>query len=83
MLLLLANGAAQDRQWQTAYQIAQLDDVLPQGALVSEQPIGVRDKYSSLAFLAGSIALDREPAVERGADVRPLRPRRQVAPGAD
>ena len=40
MLLLLANGAAQDRQWQTAYRIAsQLDDVLPQGALVSEQPI--------------------------------------------
>ena len=60
MLLLLANGAAQDRQWQTAYRIAsQLDDVLPQGALVSEQPIGVRDKYTSLAFLAGSIALDR------------------------
>jgi soluble lytic murein transglycosylase len=60
MLLLLANGAAQDRQWQTAYRIAsQLDDVLPQGAAVSEQPIGIRDSYTSLAFLAGSIALDR------------------------
>jgi soluble lytic murein transglycosylase len=60
MQLLLANGAAQDRQWQTAYRIAsQLDDVLPQGASVSEQPIGIRDNYTSLAFLAGSIALDR------------------------
>jgi soluble lytic murein transglycosylase len=60
MLLLLANGAAQDRQWQTAYRIAsQLEDVLPQGAAVNEQPIGIRDNYTSLAFLAGSIALDR------------------------
>ena len=60
MILLLADSAAQDRQWQTAYRIAsQLDDILPQGAVVSEQPIGVRDKYTSLAFLAGSIALDR------------------------
>ena len=33
MLLLLANDAAQDRQWQTAYNIAcQLDDVLPAGS---------------------------------------------------
>src|SRR4029453_10784306 len=60
MILLLANGAAQDRQWETPYPTAsQLDDILPQGAVVSEQRIGVRDKYTSLAFLAGSIALDR------------------------
>jgi soluble lytic murein transglycosylase len=60
MLLVLANDASQDRQWQTAYRIAtQLDDVLPQGANVSDQPLGIRDNYTSLAWLAGSIALDR------------------------
>ena len=60
MLLLLAGDAAQDRQWQTAYNIAShLDDVLPVGADISHQPIGIRDDYTSLAWLAGNIALDR------------------------
>jgi len=60
IMLLLANGAAQDRQWQTAYNIAsQVDDVLPAGASVSDQPIGVRDNYTSLVWLAGNVALDR------------------------
>ena len=60
MLLLLASGAQQDRQWQTAYNIArQLDDSLPPGGAVSAQPYGVRDNYTSLAWLAGSVALDR------------------------
>jgi soluble lytic murein transglycosylase len=58
--LQLAGDAAQDRQFQTAYRIAsQLDDVLPPGASVSDQTIGLRDTYTSLAWLAGSIALDR------------------------
>jgi soluble lytic murein transglycosylase len=60
MLLALATDAAQDRQWQTAYRIAsQLDDALPSGANVSDQSIGIRDNYTSLAWFAGSIALDR------------------------
>ena len=60
MLLLLANDAVQDRQWKTAYNIAsQLDDVLPPGASVDDQSLGVRDNYTSLAFLAGNAALDR------------------------
>jgi soluble lytic murein transglycosylase len=60
MLLVLANDAAQDRQWQTAFRIAsQLDDVLPAGTIGSDQPIEVRDNYTSLAWLAGSVALDR------------------------
>ena len=60
MLLLLANGAAQDRQWTTAYNIArQVDDALPPATAVSAQPLGVRDNYTSLAWLAGSVALDR------------------------
>jgi soluble lytic murein transglycosylase len=60
MLLLLANDAAQDRQWQTAFRIAsQLDDILPAGSNVSDQQISIRDNYTSLAWLAGSVALDR------------------------
>jgi soluble lytic murein transglycosylase len=60
MLLVLANDAAQDRNWQRAYAIAsQIDDVLPPGSNLSDQPLGVRDNYTSLAWLAGSVALDR------------------------
>jgi len=60
MLILLAGDAAQERNWQTAYNIAsQLDDVLPAGANVADQSIGVRDDYTTLAWLAGTIALDR------------------------
>jgi soluble lytic murein transglycosylase len=60
MLLLLTQGAQADRDWQTAYNIArQLDDVLPAGSAVSAQSVDVRDKYTSLAWLAGTVALDR------------------------
>ena len=60
MLLILANDAVEDRQWQLAYNIArQLDDALPTGAQVADQPYGVRDDYTSLAWLAGRVALDR------------------------
>ncbi len=41
----------------TAYNIArQLDDALPSGTVVREQPLGVRDDYTSLAWLAGQLA---------------------------
>lgn len=60
MLLLLANGAIQDRQWHSAYNIArQLDDAFPQGTQISAEAYGVRDNYTSLAWLAGRVALDR------------------------
>ena len=60
MLILLAGDAAQERNWQTAYNISsQLDDILPVGASVADQPIGIRDDYTTLAWLAGTIALDR------------------------
>jgi soluble lytic murein transglycosylase len=60
MLLLLAGEAAQARQYQTAFNIArQVDDALPPGVPVSSQPIDFRDTYTSLAWLAGTIALDR------------------------
>jgi len=41
----------------TAYRIAkQIDDALPAGAVIREQPLGVRDDYTSLAWLAGELA---------------------------
>ncbi|SKB26398.1 transglycosylase SLT domain-containing protein [Sphingopyxis flava] len=41
----------------TAYRIAkQIDDALPAGTVVREQPLGVRDDYTSLAWLAGELA---------------------------
>lgn len=48
-----------------AYNIArQLDDALPPGTVVRETPLGVRDDYTSLAWLAGQLALNdlRRPA---------------------
>jgi soluble lytic murein transglycosylase len=60
MLLLLAGDAAGDRRWETAYNITrQIDDALRSGAEVADQPLGVRDDYTSLAWLGGSIALER------------------------
>jgi soluble lytic murein transglycosylase len=60
MLIQLAGDAVQDRNWRTAYNIAsQMDDALPTGAVVSDQPLDVRDDYTTLAWLAGSVALDR------------------------
>ncbi len=60
MLLLLANGAVEDHQWHLAYNIArQLDDAYPKGTAIADQPYGVRDNYTSLAWLAGRTALDR------------------------
>jgi soluble lytic murein transglycosylase len=60
MLLILAGGAADDRQWHYAYNIArQLDDAFAPGTQVADQPYGVRDDYTSLSWLAGRVALDR------------------------
>jgi soluble lytic murein transglycosylase len=60
MMLILAGGAADDRQWHYAYNIArQLDDAFPQGTQIANQSYGVRDNYTSLAWLAGHVALDR------------------------
>ncbi len=60
MLLLLANDAAQDRQWETVFNIGRhLSDALPPGTDISQQPIAIRDDYTSLTWLAGTTALDR------------------------
>ena len=60
MLLILAQGASQAGQHTLAYNIArQIDDALPPGTDMGQQPLGVRDEYTSLAWLAGRTALDR------------------------
>jgi soluble lytic murein transglycosylase len=57
MQILLADGAANERQWGLAYNIArQSDDVLAPGVNVSDQHIGIRDKYTSLMWLGGTAA---------------------------
>jgi len=59
-LLVFARGAANDSQWTSAYGIAgQLDDAYPAGTSVRDQPLGERDDYTSLAWLAGTVALNR------------------------
>ena len=57
LLLAQARAAANDSQWSFAYGIAsKIDDAIPLGTDVSNQAIGVRDDYTSLAWLAGSTA---------------------------
>ncbi|HYC94499.1 MAG TPA: transglycosylase SLT domain-containing protein, partial [Sphingomicrobium sp.] len=60
MMVLLSKAAAGDRQWQTAYNIAsQVDDLFPAGADISLKSYDVRDKYTTLTWTAGTIALER------------------------
>ena len=59
VLLTAARGAAADGQYSLAYNIAsQVDDAFPPGTDISEQPLGERDDYTSLVWLAGTTALD-------------------------
>ena len=68
--LLLARGAAADGQYTLAYNIArQVDDIFPVGSDISLKPIGIRDDYTSLTWLAGSLALNQ---LRRPADAIPL-----------
>jgi len=63
--LILARGAVADGQWTMAYNIArQVDDAMPAGSDISLKPLGIRDDYTSLTWLAGTIALNqlRRPA---------------------
>ena len=58
MLVILARGAAADRQWQSAYDIArQVDDSFAPGAEILLKSYGVRDEYTTLTWLAGTSAL--------------------------
>lgn len=56
-LLTNARGAANDRQWPIAYAIAsKVDDAYASGTDVRDRPIGERDDYTSLVWLAGTTA---------------------------
>jgi soluble lytic murein transglycosylase len=60
VLLTNARGAANDSQYQTAYDIAsKVDDAYPAGTDVSRTPLGERDDYTSLVWLAGQTALKK------------------------
>jgi soluble lytic murein transglycosylase len=66
MMVLLAKEAAGDRQWQTAYGIAsQVDDAFAPGADISLKGYDIRDKYTTLTWTAGTVALER---MNRGRD---------------
>ncbi|MET0372260.1 MAG: lytic transglycosylase domain-containing protein [Sphingobium sp.] len=57
VLLGQARASAADSQWSFAYAIAsKLDDAYAPGIDVSDRPIGERDDYTSLAWLAGTTA---------------------------
>ena len=56
-LLTNARQASDGGDKTTAYNIArQLDDAFPAGTVIRETPLGVRDDYTSLAWLAGQLA---------------------------
>jgi soluble lytic murein transglycosylase len=60
MMVLLSKAAAGDRQWQTAYSIAsQVDDLFTSGGDVSLKSYDIRDKYTTLTWTAGTVALER------------------------
>ena len=63
--LLQAEAAHNDRQWSTAYRIAErADDALPPLARVADLSSRARDKYSDLMWIGGTAALHgmRRPA---------------------
>jgi soluble lytic murein transglycosylase len=59
-LLSHASAAASEGQHSLAYQIAsKLEDGIPSGASVADQDLSTRDNYTSLAWLAGQMALQK------------------------
>jgi soluble lytic murein transglycosylase len=58
VLVTNANGAANDGQYQVAYDIArQIDDAYPFGTDVSTKSYAERDEYTNLAWLGGRVAM--------------------------
>ena len=68
--LILARSAVAQGQYTMAYNIArQVDDAFPAGSDISLKPLGIRDEYTSLTWLAGTVALNY---LRRPADAIPL-----------
>ena len=82
MLVILARGAAADRQWTTAYNIArQVDDSFAPGTDITLKSYGLRDEYTTLTWLAGTSAMQAGRPADAVGDVPALCPRRALAPG--
>ncbi len=68
-MLARAKSAAGEGDWTLAYDIAsRVDDAYPAGTDVSAQPLGERDDYTNLTWLAGSAAFSHmnQPAKAQG-----------------
>ena len=60
LLLTHARAAKNDGQYDMAYRIAsRVDDAVPAGLVFANQDLATRDRYTSLTWLAGSVAIDR------------------------
>ena len=60
LLLTHARAAKNDGQYDMAYRIAsRVDDAVPAGLVLANQDLATRDRYTSLTWLAGSVAMDR------------------------
>ena len=60
LLLTHAQAAAKDGQYDVAYRIAsRVDDAPTPGLVMVEQDLTTRDHYTSLTWLAGTLAMDR------------------------
>lgn len=60
LLLTHAQAAANDGQYDVAYRIAsRVDDSVPAGLVMVDQDLTTRDRYTSLTWLAGTMALER------------------------
>lgn len=58
VLVTAARGAANDGQWQVAYDIArQIDDAYPAGADIAAKSYAERDEYTNLAWIGGQAAM--------------------------
>jgi soluble lytic murein transglycosylase len=55
---IVAEEASAERQFRLAYDIArQVDDALPAGTALTTQSLAVRDEYTNLTWLAGTLAI--------------------------
>ena len=60
LLLSHAQAAANDGQYDVAYRIAsRVDDAAPVGLIMVDQDLTTRDHYTSLTWMAGTLALER------------------------
>lgn len=60
MMVILAKGAYDDRQYQAAFDIArQVDDAFAPGTDISTRAYGIRDDYTTLTWTAGISAYER------------------------